>query len=185
MSKKTIVGLDISTSVAGFCRMDSNENLKSYNCYKFDKPDEWSNLDLMNQWEDHVWPHIKTADVVVLEDSLNRYRGGFSSRPTIVKLLQFNAVVEYELQRRLGKDSIVKLHPSTAKADSFLDRGRVPSDYESPWSTFKDSKAWVIEEAEEYFDSFEYELTRSGNASPNTDDQADAIVLASAYVESN
>ena len=163
--------------------MDENENLKSYDYYKFDKPDEWTNLDLMNQWEDHIWPHIENSDVVVLEDSLNRYRGGFSSRPTIVKLLQFNAVVEYELQRRLGKDSVIKLHPSTAKADSFLNHGRVPSDYESPWSTYKSSKAWVIEEAEEYFNSFDYDLTRSGNASPNTDDQADAIVLASAYVD--
>jgi hypothetical protein len=183
MSDILVSGLDISTAAAGFCTMDENGNLKSYDYYKFDKPDEWTNLDLMNQWEDHIWPHIENSDVVVLEDSLNRYRGGFSSRPTIVKLLQFNAVVEYELQRRLGKDSVIKLHPSTAKADSFLNRGRVPSDYESPWSTFKESKAWVIEEAEEYFNSFDYELTRSGNASPNTDDQADAIVLASAYVD--
>ena len=165
--------------------MDGRENLKSYDCYKFDKPDEWSNLDLMNQWEDHVWPDIKTADVVVLEDSLNRYRGGFSSRPTIVKLLQFNAVVEYELQRRLGKDSIVKLHPSTAKADSFLDRGRVPSDYESPWSTYKDSKGWIIEKTKERFESFKIDYTHSGNPRPGTDDQADSIVLASSYVKNN
>ena len=182
MSDEIVAGLDISTSVAGFCRMDSRENLKSYDFYKFDKPDGWVNLDLVDQWEDHVWPHIKSADVIVLEDSLKKYAGGFSSKATITKLLRFNGIIEYELQRRFGKDSVVKIHPSTAKKQA-LGRGRVPSDYESPWSTYKDSKGWVIEEIDKRFEEFEIDYTHSGNPRPGTDDICDSLVLASAYVD--
>ena len=140
-----VSGLDISTSVAGWCRMNEDNSIEEYGFYKFSKPDGYTNLDLVDQWDEHVWPEIEEADTVVLEDSLKKYAGGFSSKATITKLLRFNGIIEYELQRRLGKDKVRKIHPSTAKKQSFLNRGRVPSNYESPWSTYKDSKAWVIE----------------------------------------
>jgi len=180
--QKLICGLDISTAAAGWCQMLENGKLLNYGSYKFDKPSEYTNLDLVEQFDEHIWPNIQYGSTVVLEDSLRKYQGGFSSKATISKLLRFNGIIEYELQKRLGKDRVVKIHPSTAKAESFLNRGRVPSDYQSPWSTYKDSKAWVIEEAENEFDSFDYELTHAENPSPRTDDICDAIVLASSYV---
>jgi hypothetical protein len=180
-----VCGLDLSTSVCGWSRMSESGELLNYGFYKFDKPDGYTNLDLVNQWDEHVWPKIKDASTVVLEDSLKRYQGGFSSRKTITKLLQFNAVVRYELRKRKGKDSVIKIHPSTAKKESFLNRGRVPSNYKSPWSTYKDSKAWAIEEAKKQFDSYDYELTHAGNPRPGSADCADSIILASAFVGNN
>ncbi len=177
-----VSGLDISTSVAGYCTMDEDANIKDYDFYKFDKPSDYQLIDLVEQWSENVWPHIKYADKIILEDSLKKYAGGFSSKATISKLLRFNGIVEYELQKRKGKDAIEKIHPSTAKKQA-LGRGRVPSDYESPYSTYKDSKAWAIDRIDEMYDSVEWEMTHSGNPRPGSDDAADAIVLARSYVK--
>lgn len=176
-----VCGLDLSTSVVGYSIFEGEE-LVSYNWYKFDKPDGYELIDLVEQFDKEVWPEIKESDTVVLEDSLKKYQGSFSSRKTITVLLQFNAIIEYELRKRLGKENLTKLHPATAKKESFLGRGRVPPSYESPWSTYDDGKAWVIENTEKEFDSFEYELTRSGNPRPGTDDLCDSAVLANAFL---
>jgi len=176
-----VCGLDLSTSVVGYSKFEDGK-LVSYDWYKFNKPDDYELIDLVEQFDEEVWPEIKDSDIVVLEDSLKKYQGGFSSRKTITVLLQFNAIIEYELRKRLGKENLTKLHPATAKKESFLGRGRVPSSYESPWSTFKDSKAWVIENAEKEFDSFEINYTHSDNPKPGSDDCADALVLANAYL---
>jgi hypothetical protein len=180
---KTVAGLDLSTTVAGFALMSEDGELISYDWHKFKKGSDYDLIDLVKQFDEHVWPEIKNADAVVLEDALKNY-GGMTTTTSISVLLQFNAIIEYELVKRLGKDAVKKVHPSTAKKRSFLDRGRVPSSYSSPWSTYKDSKGWVIEEASSAYD-IEWELTRSGNPRPGTDDAADAIVLASSYVEHN
>lgn len=178
-----VAGLDLSTSVVGYSVFVDGE-LKNYDWYKFDKPDGYTNLDLVEQWEEEVWPEIEDVDRVVLEDSLKKYAGGFSSKKTITKLLRFNGIVEYELQKRFGRNKVKKLHPSTAKKQA-LGRGRVPSGYESPWSTYKDSKAWPLEKVEEIYDDVEWEMTHSGNPRPGSGDAADAIVLARSYIKSN
>ena len=162
--------------------MDEDAEILNYGFYKFDKPSDYELIDLVRQFNDEVFPHIEDADVVVLEDSLKKYAGGFSSKATISKLLRFNGIIEYELQKRLGKDRVTKIHPSTAKKQA-LGRGRVPSSYTSPYSTYKDSKAWAIDRIDEIYENVEWEMTRSGNPRPGSDDAADAIVLARSHVK--
>ncbi len=176
-----VCGLDLSTSVVGYSIFE-DKKLVSYNWYKFNKPSDYELIDLVEQFDEEVWPEINECDTVVLEDSLKKYQGGFSSRKTITVLLQFNAIIEYELRKRLGKECLTKLHPATAKKESFLGRGRVPSSYESPWSTYDDGKAWVIENAEKHFENFEINYTHSDNPKPGTDDCSDSIVLANAFL---
>lgn len=171
-----ISGLDLSTSVAGYCNMSEDGELLHWDYYKFSKPDDYDLIDLVEQFNENVWPHLQDSDLVVLEDALKKY-GGMTTRKSITVLLKFNGIIEYELQRKLGKDSVTKIHPSTAKKQA-LGRGRTPSGYESPWSTYKDSKAWAIERVDEMYDEVEWEMTRSGNPRPGSDDVADAIVLA-------
>lgn len=161
--------------------MDEDGNLEMWEFYKFDKPDNYKLIDLVEQWEEEVWPEISDADIVVLEDSLKKYAGGFSTKKTITKLLRFNGIVEYVLQDKMGKDNVKKIHPSTAKKKA-LGRGRVPGSYESPWSTYKDSKAWPMQEIANMYDEVEWEMTHSGNPRPGSDDAADSIVLARSYV---
>lgn len=176
-----VCGLDLSTSVVGYSIFEGEE-LVCYNWHKFKKPDGYELIDLVKQFDEKVWPEIKESDTIVLEDSLKKYQGGFSSRKTITVLLQFNAIIEYELRKRLGKENLTKLHPATAKKESFLGRGRVPSNYESPWSTYDDGKAWVIENTENRFEDFEIDYTHSGNPRPGTDDCSDSIILANAFL---
>lgn len=170
-----ISGLDLSTTVAGYSTFEDGD-LREYNWWKFDKPDGYTNLDLVRQFDEEVWPHIKDSDKVILEDSLKKYAGGFSSKKTISKLVRFNGIIEYELRKRLGKENVIKYHPATARKNA-LGRGTKPSGYE-------DSKEWILEKVSEEFD-IEWELTYADNPRPGSEDAADSIILAKAYIEEN
>ena len=45
------------------------------------------------------------------------------------------------------------------------------------------AKEVIVEWADNYFDSFNVELTRHGNPKPGTDDEADAIVVALSHFD--
>ena len=45
------------------------------------------------------------------------------------------------------------------------------------------AKVVIVEWADNYFDSFNVELTRHGNPKPGTDDEADAIVVALSHFD--
>jgi hypothetical protein len=170
MSKR-IAGLDLSTTTAGYSLLDDGELVKK-NYYDFDKSDGWTFTDLWDQFESNVLTEISDADVIVLEAALKKY-GGMTSRASIIKLLQFNAVVSHELRKRLGKDSLIHVHPSTAKKAA-LGRGRVPKGFDGS------GKEWVLQEIGERYD-IEWPRTRYDNIRSQMEDVADAIVLAKAY----
>lgn len=168
-----IAGLDLSTSTAGYSLIENGE-LAKYDYYDFDKPDEWTFTDLWDQFESNVLTEISGADVIVLEAALKKY-GGMTSRASIIKLLQFNAVVSHELRKKLGEDSLIHVHPSTAKKAA-LGRGRVPKDFDG------DGKEWVLQEiGGEY--GIEWPRTMYDNIRSQMEDVADSIVLAKAYHE--
>lgn len=170
----TVAGLDLSTSTAGYSTIENGE-LKNYDYYDFDKDgSDWEFIDLVQQFEDEVLPEIEDADTVVLEAALKKY-GGMTSRQSIQKLLQFNAIVTYRLKQEMGRDAVVKVHPSTAKKAA-LGRGRVPKDYDG------DGKEWVLDRIGVEYE-IEWPRTRYDNIRSQMEDVADSIVLAKAYDE--
>lgn len=172
-----IIGLDLSTSVAGWCVFEDGK-LEKFDYYKFKKPNggDWEHIDLVDQFYEHIYEDLENADMVVIEDSLKRFAGGFSSSTSITKLLQFNAIVTYTLRKRLGRDNVIHLHPATARKSS-LGRGTKPSDYD-------DTKEWVKDRVAEKFD-ITWPRTRYDNVRQEASDMADSIVLADAYIQEN
>lgn len=167
-----IAGLDLSTTTAGYSVIEDGDLVKK-GYYDFDKDgSDWEFIDLVQQFEDEVFPEIEDADKIVLEAALKKY-GGMTSRASIQKLLQFNAIVTFRLKRELGRDVVVKVHPSTAKKAA-LGRGRVPKDYDG------DGKDWVLEEIGGTY-GIEWPRTRYDNIRKQMEDVADSIVLARAY----
>lgn len=169
-----IAGLDLSTTTAGYSVIEDGELVKK-GYYDFDKGgtgSDWEFIDIVRQFEDEVFPEIEDADKIVLEAALKKY-GGMTSRASIQKLLQFNAIVTFRLKRELGRDVVVKVHPSTAKKAA-LGRGRVPKDYDG------DGKDWVLEEIGGAY-GIEWPQTRYNNIRSQCEDIADSIVLARAY----
>jgi hypothetical protein len=169
-----IAGLDLSTTTAGYSLIGDDGELQKRDYYDFDKDSDWEFIDLVQQFEDEVLPEIEGADVVVLEAALKKY-GGMTSRASIQKLLQFNAIVTYRLKQEMGRDAVIKVHPSTAKKAA-LGRGRVPKDFDG------DGKEWVLQEIGEAY-GIEWPRTRYDNIRSQCEDIADSIVLAKAYHE--
>jgi hypothetical protein len=170
-----IAGLDISTSVAGYCTMDEDGTILESDYYRFKKDKGYDLIDLVEQFEEHVLPKIVEADVVVLEAALKKYAGGFSTNRSITVLLQFNALVEYVLMRDMGKDKVTSVHPATARKGA-IGRGTSPKGV--------DTKDWILKEVGDLYD-IEWPLTRYGNVRAQCEDEADAIVLARYHVEEN
>lgn len=166
-----IGGLDISTTTAGWAVLEDGEIVeKGY--YDFDKPDNYDLIDLAEQFEEEILPVLEGCDKIVLEAALKKY-GGMTSNTSVTVLLQFNAIVELLLQRKLGRERIVKVHPSTAKKAA-LGRGRKPKGYDGS------GKDWVLEQVGERYD-IEWPRTRYDNIRRQMEDVADSIVLALAY----
>jgi len=167
------LALDVSTSCVGWATGDENgvEN-HGYSRIGKEKPDDWRHYDLVELLTADIEKQINQADVVIVEDAAKKY-GGMTTRRSITVLVEFNAVIRYEMNRR-GKD-VLRYHPNTARKQSRLDRGIKPDSYD-------DTKQWILDAVSEEF-GIEWSMTRYDNIRKQHEDEADAIVLGSAYVE--
>ena len=167
------LSLDISTSCTGWA-FGEDEEIEEHGYVRFKKDDDWKHIDLVRQLSDAIPDQIEAAETVVVEDALRKY-GGMTTQRSINVLIEFNAVVQYEM-RRQGK-TVLGYHPSTARKNSFVGKGRRPS-------TYDDTKAWILDEVAEFLD-LEWSRTRYDNIRKQHEDEADAVVLASAFINTD
>lgn len=109
-----VLGLDISTSVIGWCIL---ENVQPSAPYK--KPIKWGHVDLRKE-KNGFWAKVdrmenelsavihlinKTGDVItklIIEDPVEKFKRGSSSAHTIALLARFNALVSQHIRRETG-----------------------------------------------------------------------------------
>jgi hypothetical protein len=94
MSKNQIVlGLDISSTVVGYCMSTSNKNITEAGYIDIHKEPTIRNKahKVVRVLEDLDG----NPDVIIVEDSLSGFGGGRTSQQTIVKLAKCNAVISY------------------------------------------------------------------------------------------
>lgn len=167
------LALDVSTSCVGWAT-GNEDGIEDHGYVRLDKekPDDWRHYDLVQLLVEPIEEQIGQADVVIVEDAAKKY-GGMTTRRSITVLVEFNAVIRYEMNRR-GKD-VLRYHPNTARKESRLDRGIKPDSYD-------DTKQWILDAVSDEF-GIEWSTTRYDNIRKQHEDEADAIVLGSAYVE--
>ena len=103
---------------------------------------------------------------VVIEQSLQMFRSGFSSAKTLTLLSKFNGVVSWLCYNTFGLEPEYVSATSARKAVGIKVRRGTKA------------KEVVLEHVKNNISTFEYEMTKAGNPKPGTYDRADSIVLA-------
>jgi len=161
-----ILGLDISTSITGATVVDNEGNVVY--C------EAWDTRKLKNFFEKAAHIKNKLVDVknefpitkIVVEQSLQMFRAGFSSAKTLTTLSKFNGAVSWMCY------SVIGLEPEYVSATS----ARKQIGIKVPRGT--KAKEVVLKHIKNNIPNFEYELTKAGNPKAGTYDRADSIVLA-------
>mgnify|MGYP003110480546 CR=1 FL=1 len=161
-----ILGLDVSTSITGATVIDNKGNVLM--C------EAWDTRKHKNFFKKAAYIRTRILDTkiefpitrVVIEQSLQMFRPGFSSAKTLTALSKFNGVVSWMCYRVIGVEPEYVSATTARKAAGI----RVPRGTKA--------KEVVLEHVKNSIPNFEYELTKAGNPKPGTYDRADSVVLA-------
>jgi hypothetical protein len=160
-----ILGLDISTSITGATVIDDKGNVVF--C------EAWDTRKFKSFFEKAAYIRNKLVDTkigfpitrIVIEQSLQMFRAGFSSAKTLTTLSKFNGAVSWMCYHLFG------LEPEYVSAPT----ARKQAGIKVPRGT--KAKEVVLEYVKNNVPSFEYELTKAGNPKPGTYDRADSLIL--------
>lgn len=166
-----ILGLDISTSMTGATVLDKDGKITR--CEKWDfrnkkkYPTFFSKVERAKLHLGEIWEWHKITDIYV-EQSLSRFRPGFSSANTILTLAKFNGIVSW-LCYEMFKIEPIYLSVGSARKSCGI---RVPRG--------ENAKEVVLNFLLDKEDSFSVDYTKFGNPVPGSYDRADSIVIARA-----
>lgn len=176
-----IIGLDVSTSITGATVLDDEG--KTLYCEAWDTrnknhyPDMFykanfiqSKLsEIKHNFSIYNSPHLdEKKDSLFIEQTLNRFRPGFSSAKTLLTLARFNGIVSYLCVRELSLRPEY-LGVTTARKLAGI---KVPKG--------ENSKDYVLNFLLDNEPSFSVEYTKHGNPKPGSYDRADSLVIARA-----
>jgi len=161
-----ILGLDISTSITGATVIDDKGNVVLCEAWDTRKTKNFfDKASLIGARLISVRIQFPITHIVV-EQSLQMFRAGFSSAKTLTLLSKFNGVVSWQCYNLWG------LEPEYVSATT----ARKQAGIKVPRGT--KAKEVVLEHINKTIPDFEYELTKAGNPKAGTYDRADSIVLA-------
>ena len=163
-----ILGLDVSTSITGATIIDSNGNIvycESWDTRKFKSFFEKASFINSKLTDDRIkFPITK----VIIEQSLQMFRPGFSSAKVLTLLSKFNGVVSWLCYNTFGLEPEYMSANSARKSCGIkVERG-------------KKAKEVVLKFVLDNVDGFEVQYTRSNNPKPGSYDRADSYVIARA-----
>jgi len=163
-----ILGLDVSTSITGATVIDNHGNIVC--CEAWDTR-KLKNFFLKAQHIQECLKDIKrqfSIKKIVIEQSLQMFRAGFSSAKTLTLLSKFNGVVSWMCY------DLFEIEPEYISASSARKQAGITIPRGSK------SKEVVLEYVSNDIQNFQYELTKAGNPKAGTYDRADSIILAKA-----
>ena len=161
-----ILGLDISTSITGATVIDDKGNIVY--C------EAWDTRKLKNFFAKANHIRDCLADIkqqfpikkIVIEQSLQMFRSGFSYAKTLTLLSKFNGDVSWVCY------DLFELEPEYVSASSARKQAGIKIPRGSK------AKEVVLEYVKNNISSFRYELTKAGNPKPGTYDRSDSVILA-------
>ena len=167
-----ILGLDVSTSITGATVIDLKGNVVY--C------EAWDTRKFKSFFEKASFVNNKLTDVrigypitkVVIEQSLQMFRPGFSSAKVLTLLSKFNGVVSWLCYNTFGLEpEYVSANSARKSCGIKVERG-------------KKAKEVVLKFVLDNVDGFEVQYTRSNNPKPGSYDRADSYIIAHAgYLE--
>lgn len=168
-----ILGLDISTSITGYCLLtDEGEFVKAEYI-------DLRNVEKSFNVKAHVIrcvfelePLMSEVTSVFIEDKLSGFSGGRTMQKTIVVLAGFNALVSHISFNVTGLEP-VHIHTSTIKALMVKEGLVIPKGTKGA-----EKKRVTTKFVRDRFKEFKYEETRNGNPKVYCYDMADAWTAA-------
>ena len=163
-----ILGLDVSTSITGITLLDkegevvfisSVDTRKNKNFFQKAEAVKSFLKDLSKKY---------SVEQIVIEQSLQSFRSGFSSAKTLSTLSRFNGVVSWMCYSLWGKEPTYIAATSARKLCGI----KVPKG--------EKAKPVVLQFVLDNEPKFMVEYTKHGNPKPNSFDKADSWVIAKA-----
>jgi Holliday junction resolvasome RuvABC endonuclease subunit len=166
-----ILGLDISSSIVGWCVID-NTKILDYGSWDLRNKNKYDSLFKKGKKVQEElklilskFPNLK---FIFIEKSLQSFRSGFSSAQTLSTLATFNGIVSWLCYELIGQEPNYLSAPSARKSIGIkIEKGQ-------------NAKEIVVDYLIKTEPSFSVALTKFGNYQPDTFDKADAIVIAKA-----
>ena len=166
-----ILGLDISTSMTGATVLDKDGNITRCEVWDFRNkrkyPTFFSKVEAARLHLAEIHKRHKIEQIYI-EQSLSRFRPGFSSAKTILTLSKFNGILSWLCYDMFNIEPIYLSVGSARKACGI----QVPRG--------ENAKEIVLKILLDKEDSFSVEYTKYGNPVPGSYDRADSIVIARA-----
>ncbi len=170
-----VLGLDISTSVIGYCVVESDD--KSIV--------ELGHISLKNveglfNKVDFAVPKIAALMVglsvskVYVEEAVMMFSAGMSSAQTILTLAKFNALVSYHVRNQLGDANIVWVKPNEARKTCGIQlTTKKKAGVGQKEQTFQQLTA-----PNGLLSHVKWDMTKTNKVKPESYDRADAFVVA-------
>ena len=163
-----ILGLDVSTSITGATVIDNRGNIVY--CEAWDTR-KLKNFFLKAQHIQKCLKDIKRQfpiKKIVIEQSLQMFRSGFSSAKTLLTLAKFNGIISYICQKcYLKPPEFISASTARKACGIKVERG-------------KKAKEVVLNFLLDNDSTFSVEYTKHGNPKPGSYDRADSYIIAKA-----
>lgn len=163
-----IIGLDVSTSIVGVCKLTNDGKFVSTDYIDLRKLKDF--VEKCEKFHDVISQYEESVDKLFIEDKLSGFSGGKTMQQTMMKLAGFNGAVTY-ISSQVFNCHPTHIHPSTAKATMKIDGLFIPKG--------ADKKKLTLDFCKK-IEGFPYSETKNGNAQAYCYDQADAYLIARA-----
>ncbi len=171
-----VIGLDISTSVIGYCVMESDD----LSIVEMGHVDLKKVNGLFNKVDAAV-PRIVglvaglNVSMAYVEESVMMFSPGMSSAQTIITLAKFNALVSYHVRNQLGDLNVLWVKPTEARKTCGL---VMTTKAKAGGKSQKEQTMLQITAPGGLLSHITFPLTRTGNPKPENYDEVDAFVIA-------
>ena len=166
-----ILGIDISTSITGFCVLDVNGEVIRSGAWDMRNKNKFPSEFIKAQYIKEELLQLKVQypiEKICIEKPFMFFKSGGSSAKTMATLQRFNGIVSWITYETFGQPPQYITAASARKA--------VGIKIAQKKDTKKEVVAWLLENVS----NFDVEYTAHGNPKPKYYDIADAIVVAMA-----
>lgn len=128
MKPKTILGIDISTSVIGACLIEVNAEGRSlvdaFAVKVSNLENQYDKAQAFKKECNRIAELRRNIDLVVVEEPLQRFSRGLSSSRTLSTLMRFNGIVSYVAQDVFAVEpSLVNVNVARKELGIFIPKG--------------------------------------------------------------